>query len=136
MSAPEASRHEVGRSIDRLEALARLMDGAFVLPGTDIRVGVDGIVGMIPGIGDVVSGVISSYLIWEAKRLGVSKLVIARMVGNTLVDTAIGSIPVLGDVFDIVFKANLRNMALLRKHLETSRSMRSPLIEGEAVRIG
>ena len=112
------------------------MDGAFVLPGTDIRVGVDGIVGMIPGIGDVVSGVISSYLIWEAKRLGVSKLVIARMVGNTLVDTAIGSIPVLGDVFDIVFKANLRNMALLRKHLETSRSMRSPLIEGEAVRIG
>ena len=100
-------------SLARLEALAKLMDGAFVIPGTNIRMGLDGIIGLVPIAGDLVSGLISSYLIWEARQLGASRWVIGRMMANTLIDTTIGAIPVLGDAFDIVFRTNLRNMALL-----------------------
>lgn len=124
-------------SLARLEALARLMDGAFVIPGTNIRVGLDAIIGVVPGIGDAISGVISSYLIWEARKLGVSRWTLARMAGNTLLDTTVGAIPLAGDVFDVMFRANMKNMALLRRHLErkgyTGRF--GPVIEGEAVRI-
>jgi hypothetical protein len=109
---------EAEHALVRLEALAKLMDGAFVVPGTTIRVGLDSIVGLIPGIGDAISGIISSYLIWEAKRLGVSRWIIARMAANTLLDTAVGAIPLAGDVFDVAFRGNMRNMRLLRKHLE------------------
>lgn len=105
------------QSLVRIEALARLMDGAFVIPGTDIRMGLDAVIGLVPGIGDVVSGVISSYLIWEARRLGAPRWLIARMMGNTLLDTTIGSIPIIGDAFDIMFRANMKNMVLLRNHL-------------------
>ena len=124
-------------SLARLEALAKLMDGSFVVPGTNVRMGLDGLIGLIPGIGDVVSGLISSYLIWEARKLGVSKWVLARMVGNTCRDTAVGAIPFAGDVFDVMFRANMKNMALLRRHLEKSGHARQlgPVIEGKAVRI-
>jgi hypothetical protein len=125
-------------SVARLEALARLMDGSFILPGTNIRLGLDAIIGLVPGVGDIISGLISSYLIWEARRLGASKWLIARMSANTLIDTAIGSIPVVGDAFDVMFRANMKNMALLRRHLEQRGLTRAtgPLIEGEATRIG
>jgi len=125
-------------SIARLEALAKLMDGAFVIPGTNTRVGLDGLIGLIPGIGDVVSGVISSYLIWEARRLGVSKWVMARMIGNTFIDTTVGAIPFAGDIFDVMFRANMKNMMLLRGHLEKKGyrpSALGPIIEGKAIRI-
>jgi len=69
-------------ALARLEALAKLLDGAFLIPGTNTRIGLDGLIGLIPGIGDVVSGLISSYLIWEARQLGVSRWVMARMMGN------------------------------------------------------
>lgn len=128
---------ETEQSLVRLEALAKLMDGAFVLPGTNVRMGLDGIIGLIPGVGDAISGIISSYLIWEARRLGVSKWVLARMVGNTLLDTTLGAIPLAGDVFDVMFRANLKNMSLLRTHLENKGVSRrlSPVIEGHAVRV-
>jgi len=113
-------------ALARLEALAKLMDGSFVVPGTNIRMGLDGLIGLIPGIGDVVSGLISSYLIWEARQLGVSKWVLARMVGNTFLDTAIGAIPVAGDIFDVMFRANMKNMALLRRHLGRKGYARHP----------
>ena len=109
---------ETSQSVTRLEGLARLMDGAFVLPGTNIRVGLDVIIGMVPVAGDVVSGVISSYMIWEARQLGAPKWLIARMMANTLLDTTVGAIPILGDAFDVMFRANMKNMALLRRHME------------------
>jgi hypothetical protein len=112
------SATETGQSVARLEGLARLMDGVFVLPGTNIRLGLDVIIGLVPVAGDVVSGVISSYLIWEARQLGAPKWLIARMVVNTLLDTTVGAIPVLGDAFDVMFRANMKNMALLRRHME------------------
>lgn len=124
-------------SLARLEALAKLMDGAFVVPGTNTRVGLDAIIGIIPGIGDAISGLISSYLIWEARKLGVSRWTLARMAGNTLLDTTIGAIPLAGDVFDVMFRANMKNMALLRRHLKAKgyTGKVGPVIEGKAIRI-
>ena len=123
-------------SVARLEALGRLMDGAFVLPGTNIRLGLDAIIGLVPVAGDVISGLVSSYLIWEARQLGAPRWLIARMMANTLLDTTVGAIPVVGDAFDLVFRANMKNMALLRRHMAKRGLTRAagPVIEGEAVR--
>ena len=132
------SATQTSQSVTRLEGLARLMDGAFVLPGTNIRVGLDVIVGLVPVAGDVISGVISSYMIWEARQLGAPKWLIARMMANTLLDTTVGAIPVLGDAFDVMFRANMKNMALLRRHMEKRglAAAGGPVIEGDAVRVG
>src|SRR5262245_53475060 len=105
------------QSLARLEALAKLMDSAFLVPGTNVRMGLDGILGLVPVVGDLISGAISSYLIWEARRLGASRWVIGRMAANTLIDTTFGAIPIVGDAFDVLFRTNVRNLALLRKHL-------------------
>ena len=109
---------DVDLSLARLDALARIMDSAFQIPGTNIRMGVDALLGLLPGIGDAISASISSYLIWEAKQLGVSKLVLARMAGNVAIDTVIGAVPFAGDIFDVAYKANVKNIALLKKHVE------------------
>jgi len=125
-------------SVARLEALAKLMDGAFVIPGTNIRMGLDGLIGLVPVAGDMVSGLISTYMIWEARQLGAPRWLIARMLANTLLDTTVGAIPVLGDAFDVLFRANMKNMALLRRHMEKKglvRSTSGPVIEGHAVRM-
>jgi hypothetical protein len=125
------------RSVAQLDALARLMDGAFVIPGTNVRVGLDALIGLVPVAGDLVAGLISTYLILQARRLGASRWVIARMAANTAIDTAFGVVPVLGDAFDVLFRANMKNMALLRRHMEKRGLGRTagPIIEGEAVRI-
>jgi hypothetical protein len=125
------------QALRRLEALARLMDNAFVVPGTDVRFGLDGIIGLVPGVGDVISGLVSSYLIWEARRLGVSKWILGRMMANTLLDTTIGAIPLAGDLFDVMFRANVKNMALLRRHLERNGASRTAptIIEGDFRRV-
>jgi hypothetical protein len=126
------------QSLVRLEALALLMDGALTIPGTNIRFGLDGIIGLVPVIGDAVAGLISSYLIWEARQLGAPRWLIATMMANTLIDTTLGAIPVIGDAFDVVFRANMRNMALLRRYIEKkglTRFKSGPVIEGKAVRI-
>ena len=125
-------------SVARLEALAKLMDGAFVIPGTNIRMGLDGLIGLVPVAGDMIAGLISTYMIWEARQLGAPSWLIARMVANTLLDTTIGAIPLLGDAFDVMFRANMKNMALLRRHMERKGSAAStsgPVIEGHAVRM-
>jgi hypothetical protein len=134
---PEGFRISAGgteESVARVEALARLMDGVFTLPGTNLRLGLDAIVGLVPVAGDVVSGLISSYLIWEARRIGAPRWLVARMMANTLLDTTLGAIPLVGDAFDVMFRANMRNMALLRRHMER-RGLREagPIIEGEPV---
>ena len=97
-------------------ALARVLDSAIGIPGTRLRVGLDSILGLIPGGGDVAAAALSGYIVLTAARRGVPKAVIARMLVNVLVDTAVGSIPVLGDLFDVAFKANQKNVALLERH--------------------
>ena len=113
------------------------MDGSFVIPGTNFRLGLDAIIGLVPVAGDLISGAISSYLIWEARRLGAPKWLIARMMANTFLDTTLGAIPLVGDAFDLLFRGNMKNMALLRKYMDKRGLGRSagPLIEGEAVRL-
>jgi hypothetical protein len=127
----------VEQSVARLEALARLMDGAFVLPGTNIRLGLDAVIGLVPVAGDLISGLVSSYMIWEARQLGAPRWLIARMTANTAFDTVFGAVPLVGDAFDVLFRGNMRNMALLRRHME-KRGLTRPagkVIEGEAVRV-
>jgi hypothetical protein len=104
-----------------LEKLARLMDAQFRIPGTSIRFGFDGIIGLIPGVGDIVGLLISGYMLSEASKKGVSGYVMARMLLNTGIDFVIGSIPFLGDIFDFAFKANQRNMRLLQEHFKEGR---------------
>jgi hypothetical protein len=128
----------VQQSLERLDALAKLLDSSFFIPGTKIRMGLDGIIGLVPVVGDLISGAISSYIIWEARRLGASRWVLGRMVTNTLIDTAVGAIPLAGDAFDVLFRTNVRNLALLRRHL-ARKGLIAPgsgtVIEGEAVRV-
>lgn len=111
-------RTEIDAAMLRIEALARLMDSAFEIPGTKFRMGLDGIIGLVPVLGDLLSSLISSYIIWEAKNLGVSRFTLSRMMGNVALDTVVGLVPLLGDAFDMAFKSNMKNLVLLRKHLE------------------
>jgi hypothetical protein len=121
-------------SLARVDALARLMDSAVAIPGTSIRLGLDALIGLVPVAGDVISSAISTYIVWEARRLGVSRWTVARMLANTAVDTVIGAIPVIGDAFDVAFRGNMRNLALLRAHIARN-DPRGPVIEGSAVRL-
>jgi len=106
------------QAVARLDALATLMDAAFVIPGTNIRMGLDGLIGLLPIAGDLIASLVSSYIVWEARQLGAPRWLLARMMLNVAIDTAIGSVPVVGDVFDVMFRANLKNMALLKRYLE------------------
>ncbi|MDX1541874.1 MAG: DUF4112 domain-containing protein [Geminicoccaceae bacterium] len=108
-------------TVRRLEKFAHLLDEQFRIPGTNYRMGLDGLVGLIPGIGDTATALLSSYVILEAYRLGVPNSLIARMLANIGIDWAVGSIPVLGDVFDVAFKANRRNVSMLLRHLREGR---------------
>ena len=103
--------------IARLDALANLLDTAFVLPGTNIRFGFDAMIGLIPGIGDAITTVMSLYIVREARELGAPRHLIARMLVNVALDGVVGAVPLLGDAFDVLWRANRRNMALLRNHL-------------------
>lgn len=106
------------QTLARLDALANVMDRAFRIPGTSVVMGFDALLGLLPVIGDAISGAIGSYIIWEAKRLGASRLTITRMAANTTIDTVVGVIPILGDLFDVAYKANRKNVELLRRHIE------------------
>ena len=106
----------------RLEMLAALMDTALILPGTNIRFGVDAILGLVPGIGDALTTVVALYIVHEARQLGAPAHLIARMLGNVAIDSLVGAIPVAGDAFDVLWRANRRNVALLRAHFERGRS--------------
>jgi len=94
------------------------MDTAFVVPGTGIRFGFDGLIGLVPGIGDAVTTALSLYLVHEAWQLGAPKHVLTRMLGNVALDGVIGAVPVAGDVFDVLWRANKRNMRLLREWMD------------------
>jgi hypothetical protein len=105
-------------ALERLDNMARLLDTAIAIPGTGIRFGADSVIGLVPGIGDLITTAMSAYIVYEAQRLGAPKHVIARMVGNIAVDGLIGAIPLVGDLFDVAWRANRRNVKLLRDHLE------------------
>ena len=98
-----------------VNALAKLMDAAFVIPGTNRRVGLDAIVGLVPVFGDAIGAIVSGYIMTTAAKLGVSKVVLTRMMFNTAIDTVVGIVPFVGDLFDAAWKANMKNAALLEK---------------------
>lgn len=102
----------------RLEAVEGLLERAFVIPGTKRRVGLDAVIGLVPVAGDVVAAGIGAWLIWEGRRLGLSRWQLARMAANIGVDTALGAIPVAGDLFDFAFRSNSRNIRMIRRHLD------------------
>lgn len=120
-------------SLARITALTRLLDSAFVIPGTRRRVGLDSVIGLVPGFGDAISAALASYIIWEARRLGLPRWKIARMMANVAVDTALGAVPLAGDVFDVFFKANERNLRIIHAHLGKKHGPRE--IDGTATRL-
>jgi hypothetical protein len=110
--------------IARIEALAALLDTAFIIPGTNLRFGFDVLVGLVPGIGDALTTALSLWLVREAHALGAPRHLIARMLGNIAIDGVAGAVPFLGDAFDLVWKSNRRNLYLLRRHIERESSRR------------
>jgi len=102
----------------RVEALEHLLERAFTVPGINKSIGLDAIIGLVPVAGDLVAAAMGSYLIWEARNLGMSRWQLARMAGNLAVDTAVGAVPVAGDLFDWLFRSNTRNLRIIRRHLD------------------
>ena len=113
-----ADQLSLAERIARLETLANLLDTALVVPGTNIRFGLDALVGLIPGIGDLLTTATSLYIVHEAYQLGAPKRLLVRMLGNVAVDGFVGAFPLVGDVFDTFWRANRRNVTLLRHHFE------------------
>ena len=104
--------------LTRLEMIAKLLDVAFILPGTKVRYGVDGIIGLIPVVGDIIATALSLWVVREARALGAPWHLTARMLGNVAIQGVVGAVPVAGDAFDVLFRANMRNARLLRRWLE------------------
>src|SRR4051812_43415912 len=102
----------------RLDALAKLLDVAFIVPGTNVRYGIDGLIGLIPVIGDIITTAISLWLVREARVLGAPWHLTIRMLGNVALDGVVGAVPLVGDAFDVMFRANIRNVKLLHRWLE------------------
>jgi uncharacterized protein DUF4112 len=137
VSAPLIGILEPAR-IERLRSLSRLLDVAVRIPGTDFRFGLDALIGLVPGLGDAVGAAFSGYIILQAARLRAPKSTLTRMIVNVALDTILGAIPLLGDLFDMGWKSNMRNVALLEEHLRQpvaarAGSRRSLLLLGGAL---
>lgn len=102
----------------RVEVMEKLLERAFVIPGTKIPFGLDSIVGLVPVLGDVVTAAMGAYMVWEARNLGMSKWHLVRMTANVGIDTVLGAIPLVGDAFDLVFRSNSKNLRIIKKHLD------------------
>ncbi len=102
----------------RVEAMEALLERVWTVPGLNRKVGLDFIVGLVPVIGDLVAAALGSYLIWEARNLGMSKFQLARMAANIGIDTAIGAVPLIGDTFDFFYRSNSRNLRIIQRHLD------------------
>jgi hypothetical protein len=116
----------------RVEAMELLLERAFTVPGTNYRVGLDAIVGLIPVVGDLVTTAMGAWIIWEARNLGMSKLQLVRMAANVGADTLIGAVPLVGDLFDLAFRSNTRNLRILKRWLDRNHP-ETLTIEGEVV---
>ncbi len=114
----------------RMEALEAVLERAFIIPGINRPIGLDAIVGLVPVVGDVLTALVSCYIIWEARNLGMSKWHLARMGANVALDTALGAIPLAGDLFDFAFRSNSRNLRIVRRHLDRHHPG-SAVIEGK-----
>jgi uncharacterized protein DUF4112 len=120
LSSPELVP-EVGtleHRVDRLRRVGWMLDSSFRIPGTGIRFGVDSLVGLVPGLGDLIGAAFSLYIIAESARLGAPRSTLLRMGWNVALDTLVGEVPILGDLFDVAWKSNLRNLSLLEEHLD------------------
>jgi hypothetical protein len=102
----------------RIDAMEAMLEGLFVIPGTNRRVGLDSLVGLIPVVGDLATAAMGAWIVWEARNLGMPKWQLARMAANVGFDTLVGAIPFAGDVFDFLFKSNTKNLRIIRKHLD------------------
>ncbi len=103
---------------NRVEAMEKVLERAFIVPGINKPIGLDSLVGLIPVVGDIVTAVMGAYIVWEARNLGMSKWQLTRMATNVGIDTALGAIPLAGDVFDFLWRSNTRNLRIIRKHLD------------------
>ena len=126
----KTERHDDER-LAALDDLAHLLDSRWRIPGTGIRFGIDAVAGLLPGIGDAATGLVSAYIVLHGVRHRVPGHVIARMIGNVALDTVVGSVPIVGSLFDVFFKANNRNVRLLRRHLERVKSDVDPATPDE-----
>lgn len=108
-----------GQALQRVRRLAWLLDNSIPIPGTRFRIGLDALIGLVPGLGDAAGAVFSSYILLEAGKLGVARSTLLRMGANVLIEAVIGVIPLAGDLFDAGWKANQRNLSLLERSLET-----------------
>jgi Domain of unknown function (DUF4112) len=121
-AVPLASPPSLGAAdlerLDRLRRLGYLLDNSIPIPGTSYRIGLEAIIGLVPGLGDLVGGGFSAWIILQAARIGAPPSLVARMGWNLLVDAVVGAVPLLGDIFDAGFKANMRNLALLDRHVQ------------------
>lgn len=116
-------RPDIERRLRRVRRVASMLDDQFKIPGTRIRWGIDSLVGLLPGAGDLATAAAGLWLIGEAVRMQAPKRLIARMLWNLLIDSTLGSIPILGDVFDLFWKSNRRNVDLLENHLATKEQL-------------
>ncbi|HET9509645.1 MAG TPA: DUF4112 domain-containing protein [Sphingomonas sp.] len=115
-------RLSMGRDIaavrTRIEAMERLLERSFVVPGINRAVGLDAILGLVPVAGDLVATAMGAWIVWEARNLGMSKWQLARMAANVGFDTVLGAVPVVGDAADFFFRSNTRNLRIIRRHLD------------------
>ena len=102
----------------RVEALERLLEGLVTIPGINRRVGLDTILGLVPVVGDVAAAALGSYIVWEARNVGLSKVQLARMSARLGFDTLLGAVPLIGDVADVFYRSNTRNLRTIKRHLD------------------
>lgn len=131
MVVSAAERERIEATLGRLDALARLMDDQFELPVVGYRIGLDPIIGVIPGGGDWATWIVGVYIFWKSLLLDTPRALLARMAGNLLVDLVVGYVPGLGDVFDAAFKANRRNVDLLFAHYGVHRGDQAPRLPAD-----
>ena len=102
----------------RVEALELLLERSMTVPGTNYRIGLDTVVGLVPVVGDLITAAMGSYIVWEARNLGLPKWKLWHMLGRVGFDTAVGAVPLLGDAFDVIYRSNTRNLRTIKKHLD------------------
>ncbi len=122
---PATAESPIPVPLRRARALAHLLDDLVPIPGTRIRIGLDPILGLVPGLGDWISWMLSGHLLWCAWKLGVSASTLARMTAHVALDALFGLVPVLGDLFDVVWRANDRNLRLLERHVAEPERLRA-----------
>jgi hypothetical protein len=102
----------------RIEAVEQILERSFVIPGINRPIGLDAVAGLIPVVGDILTGAMGAYVVWEASNLGMPRWKLWRMAGNVAFDTALGAVPVAGDLFDFLFRSNTRNLKIVKRHLD------------------